>query len=364
MAENLIEIPVKDSLTDDAVRTALEKRKKMFARLDSLNSKRIEISSKKKAHDAENANPDENLDSFLADFSTMRTDISNSLDSLTSNEKNALEAKFSAISKNLSNLQEKLTASMLFLPSYDQRHCQKTIDDLESAISLKRTELLPKKRFAFRSKAKVDERSSLLKDMSRVQAESQLSARSAEIAEKLESISSDLMEISNKSLEVLYFGPNDLSSTDVSITNAQNSTISLCAPLSALKIHDVKNCKLYIGPVSGSCHIERCSNSTFILASRQIRIHEATNCDFYLRVSSDPIIEHSSGVRVAPYIFRYEGLDGHLKDSGLLETPDRWSEVKDFNWLRSQQSPNWSIIPETERLKDVRPMIVDDDEEF
>jgi hypothetical protein len=27
-----------------------------------------------------------------------------------------------------------------------------------------------------------------------------------------------------------------------------------------------------------------------------------------------------------------------------------WSDVKDFKWLRSQQSPNWCILPESDRI--------------
>jgi hypothetical protein len=27
-----------------------------------------------------------------------------------------------------------------------------------------------------------------------------------------------------------------------------------------------------------------------------------------------------------------------------------WSDVKDFKWLRSQQSPNWCILPESDHI--------------
>lgn len=29
---------------------------------------------------------------------------------------------------------------------------------------------------------------------------------------------------------------------------------------------------------------------------------------------------------------------------------NRWDEVQDFNWLKAEPSPNWSILPLTERL--------------
>lgn len=29
---------------------------------------------------------------------------------------------------------------------------------------------------------------------------------------------------------------------------------------------------------------------------------------------------------------------------------NHWDEVDDFKWLKSEHSPNWSILPENERL--------------
>lgn len=33
----------------------------------------------------------------------------------------------------------------------------------------------------------------------------------------------------------------------------------------------------------------------------------------------------------------------------LAGTCNAWSKVKDFKWLRAQQSPHWSVLPEEER---------------
>lgn len=48
-------------------------------------------------------------------------------------------------------------------------------------------------------------------------------------------------------------------------------------------------------------------DSTLMLAARQLRIHSTHQTDIYLRVVSNPIIEHSSGVRFAPYALSYPG---------------------------------------------------------
>ena len=46
--------------------------------------------------------------------------------------------------------------------------------------------------------------------------------------------------------------------------------------------------------------------------SLQIRIHYATNCQFYLHVLSNPIIEDCSGLQFAPYSLRYDNLFDQL----------------------------------------------------
>lgn len=36
------------------------------------------------------------------------------------------------------------------------------------------------------------------------------------------------------------------------------------------------------------------------------------------------------------------------------EEPDQnqWNQVDDFKWLKAEHSPNWSILPEEQRLKE------------
>ncbi|KAK8717326.1 hypothetical protein V6N13_044598 [Hibiscus sabdariffa] len=112
----------------------------------------------------------------------------------------------------------------------------------------------------------------------------------------------------------------------------------------------LKNCKVYLGPVTGSILIEDVEGCIFVLASHQIRIHLAKRCDFSLRVRSRPIIEDSNIVRFAPYCLDYEGIEMDLVKAGLSEETGNWENVDDFKWLRAVQSPNWCVLPENERI--------------
>lgn len=32
--------------------------------------------------------------------------------------------------------------------------------------------------------------------------------------------------------------------------------------------------------------------------------------------------------------------------------PNNWDQVDDFKWLKAEHSPNWSVLPESERLSE------------
>ena len=36
----------------------------------------------------------------------------------------------------------------------------------------------------------------------------------------------------------------------------------------------------------------------------------------------------------------------------ILKIPNRWNQIDDFGWLKSEQSPHFSLLIESERLKD------------
>lgn len=95
------------------------------------------------------------------------------------------------------------------------------------------------------------------------------------------------------------------------------------------------------GTLSGSALIYGTTGTLWIIVSQQVRIHDALDADFYLKVGSKPIIETCRNLGFAPY------LGGEPSERNL------WAEVEDFNWLRQQPSPNWTVITEPERISDV-----------
>lgn len=154
----------------------------------------------------------------------------------------------------------------------------------------------------------------------------------------------------NEDLVKEFNRDNDGEIREFVLSDLRHCDVRLMGCVSALFVNKLIDCKVYVGPVFGSVLIEEVENCVFVMASHQIRIHQAKGCDFYLQVRSRPIIEDSNSVRFAPYCLKYDGIEKDLEEANLGEETGNWSNVDDFKWLRAVQSPNWSILPENERL--------------
>lgn len=144
------------------------------------------------------------------------------------------------------------------------------------------------------------------------------------------------------------------STGDFALANLQDCTVSLLNDMSALWVSGLTNCKVLASPVAGAIFLDHCTNCTFIIASRQIRIHNSHDCSYYLHTASHPIIEHCKGMRFAPYNLSQQDTGDRFQEAQLNQQDNHWQEIDDFDWLRAQQSPNWSIIPVEERLEELR----------
>ncbi|CAM9607684.1 unnamed protein product, partial [Phaeothamnion confervicola] len=160
---------------------------------------------------------------------------------------------------------------------------------------------------------------------------------------------------------------------DVTATGLTRCSLVLLGVMDALRLQGLTDCRVFCGPVRGPVYVDGCHCCCIAAASRQLRIHETASTDFYVRTLSGPIIEDCSKLRFAPYRLDYAGLATDLDAAGLAATAagtgsaavaaaaapaptapgtaalplmDAWKDIKDFRWLRTQQSPHWSIMPE------------------
>ena len=67
-------------------------------------------------------------------------------------------------------------------------------------------------------------------------------------------------------------------------------------------------------------------------------------------MASGPIVEGCSGLRFAPYAATWDGsnppFDAARPETDFKVDPDAWAKVKDFKWLKAEQSPHWAVLPD------------------
>lgn len=126
---------------------------------------------------------------------------------------------------------------------------------------------------------------------------------------------------------------------DMSVPTANN------APFAGLALKNIKGSLIIVGHVAGAAHITGVENSIIVVASRQVRMHDCNNVDIYLHCASRPIIEDCSNIRFSPIPDCY-------MNSSVDLIQNQWDQVDDFKWLKSEHSPNWSVLPEEKRLQE------------
>ena len=114
-------------------------------------------------------------------------------------------------------------------------------------------------------------------------------------------------------------------------------------PFAALYLKNISSSLIICGHVSGAIMMHDIKDSVILVATRQFRMHDSSNCDVYLLATGRPIIENCKAIRFAPLPQAYM-----LESDKSVE--NKWSDVDDFKWLRAEQSPNWSVMAPGKRV--------------
>ncbi|KAI3462075.1 hypothetical protein Pfo_018738 [Paulownia fortunei] len=345
MEEN--EQPSHDSAAAVADETLERKHAAMLERLSNRHHSRL--SGKP---DPSSAASFESTQSFLSQFSESKLSIESHLSRILQHPDPTHKPDLEAISLEISSLEKLVAENSYFLPPYEVRTCLNTIGHLKQSLDEVTSLVIPKKKFSFKNKP--SKKSTSIPAQKAVM----LGEPEKRLNVGLEKLGFRDLNAApgfrNRENEVLVKEFNRSESEgqngEFTLSDLRDCEVRLKGCLRALFIDKLINCKVYVGVVMGSVLIEGAEECVFVLAAHQIRIHNAKNCDFYLRVRSRPIIEDSSGVRFAPYCLSYQGIEKDLTEANLGEETGNWANVDDFRWLRAVQSPNWSFLLENERI--------------
>lgn len=344
-----------DSKTLDS---ALQKKHaSMLDRLANRHQTRLDNSLTRRSADSDStSSPFESTSSFLSQFADFKRSIEEQLAQcrlIPTSDSAEVKTRLDGISSSISDLEKLVAEKSYFLPSYEVRSSLKTISDLKQSLEILNAELIPRKKFSFRNKAVKKEQITDPKKETEKEKEKEKEVQIGK-PEKNAFAIPESPGFRNKTGEVLASQFKGLEIGEFTISNLDSCEVRLLGCIRALFIHRLRHCRVYVGPVMGSILIDGVEECVFVMASHQIRIHNAKASDFYIRVRSRPIIEDSSSVRFAPYCLSYEGIDEDLKEASLDEETGNWANVDDFRWLRAVQSPNWSVLSEAERVSNVK----------
>jgi len=274
-----------------------------------------------------------------------------------------------------------------YIPSYDQRTYSQAIKGLTEKLNETRGKFAPKSRFQFKQRASqsttapanssADPRS----HVSFPELDSASAARTTTAIEASEdddalgtlpsfaknyndeiaktetrgvrkpsfSTAKNIAIHGHEGLHIILPATASRATTSGSLTNLSRCIVDMAIPTSTgtpfagLALKNIQRSLIIVGHVAGPAHITGVEDSVIVVAARQVRIHECKNVQVYLHCASHPIIEDCEGMLFAPIP------DFYMKDAKST-SPNQWDQVDDFKWLKSEPSPNWSVLAEEKRI--------------
>ncbi|KAJ8949859.1 hypothetical protein NQ318_010493 [Aromia moschata] len=276
--------------------------------------RQINLQKKKENKDLLSADT-EKLGFFETIFAEKQNYIECLLNDSPNLPKSQLPDHFNLVSKEILTLQKYVAASTIFLRNYDLKRCQDILQELTAKAKDYEDEFLPKKKFGFKNKIKQRPSHKNLNGSKYDEVDAVTKPRITEIN----------CGFFNRSNEMLTMANTDIFMKDISVEKLENLSTSIFA--------------------------ENCENCTLVIACQQLRLHNSKNIDIYLHVTSRAIMEDCKGIFVAPYNWKYEGIEDDFQNASLDLTVNNWRCIDDFNWLSEKHSPNWKEIDEKDRIK-------------
>ena len=162
---------------------------------------------------------------------------------------------------------------------------------------------------------------------------------------EMESTSLNTIQVSNIHDQFLQLKSNEVNGKNVVISNLEHCGIFLKGIPSSVEIKNLHGCVIIVGPCSSNVNIDECHQCEFALACQQLNVHTSDECDFYVHITTQPILDDCHHCRFAPYNVDYQSKQNDIRQSGLTWTIDYWDHPVDA----SKKSSDLETIDEDER---------------
>ncbi|EZF97559.1 hypothetical protein H113_02442 [Trichophyton rubrum MR1459] len=147
-----------------------------------------------------------------------------------------------------------------------------------------------------------------------------------------------------------------LRNASLSVSRVQKSVIDMSSiselgrSFSTCIFRDSCDSLAIFGKVDGPAFISDVIDSVVVVKCHQFRMHECNNVVVYLSCATNPIIEGCVDIKFSPLPGAFVSTSGSSTQNG--KQADKWSLVEDFNWLKPEPSPNWSVLEDEKAVED------------
>lgn len=279
----------------------------------------------------------ENSDFILCEFHKTKTNIENKLKAL---EKSNFSANFDQIISDYNQLKSQVGESSRYLPSYNVKLVQEGLKQLWENIEESKAQLFPKKKFAFKKASAEDQ-----KAKTSVTEATSISADEVDKPVTTTHETVALKGFKNAKSAKLQMQPEEANGCDLELSDLSDCLVEIFGAPSAVKINNLSDCRVFIGPVTTSIFVADCRNCQFRFACQQLRVHTSRDCQFYLHLTSRGIIEDCKELVFGRLDWNYDGIDQHFELANLSSSTNHWNRIDDFNWLSKEKpSPHFRIF--------------------
>ncbi|PWN35304.1 uncharacterized protein FA14DRAFT_189289 [Meira miltonrushii] len=284
---------------------------------------------------------------FYHAFNKTLEDLRSKLESANSTE------QLQEINAEIIEARTTLTNNTHILPTYDQRTHEQNLKRVNEYLQLRRLELKPKARFAFKRTTKASQPSSSTDKAqdgtANPSSEPSSDSLAAIPASKAQHTSFD--RISDRKDE--YIIPNVKPQSDLHLRDLQGCIVDLRAKeyntandIQALQLRDLQQCVIFAGRIDGSVMIHDCQNCLFILECRQFRMHSSQNIFVLISTKSIATIEHCTKIAFGPASASSLDIKEEVEDA-TYDIP----KVQDFDHISTlTPSPNWRSVGKEDLL--------------
>jgi len=208
-------------------------------RMQLREEERLSDVQKRKAELEKNESSTEKTSYFMQSFKTGVEDINRLVDAAGDQPKAHLASYFDDIFIQYQELQKYVTDSSMFLSSYDIDRKQKDLKALHSEMTAKREALIPKKKFAFKSKKKqVAPKEVVTNDITDASVKVDIKYEANEYV------------LHSKESKTISIQSSEIEGKDINISKVSGCTIQIKGVPSAVHLTDIRDSTIMSGPCS------------------------------------------------------------------------------------------------------------------